>query len=493
MSSSESSPRPIDKSSYKFKPITSYDLFYQLTYMSGMSAAGLGRNQTFEAAAQCESGASQYFVAINQLVSDLRYDYSDACRTIATTVDDGDARSFLLRFADALRSGELLATFLQREAQAQADIYQNSYDQELEALKKWTDAFTSILISSALIIVINLVNSMIYPVSTTMLASLVFTSVAMGGFGAWVLWRAAPKEVMSVSSAIGSVQQRLALTLSRILIPVAFMVAALLYLLDVNIGITLAVFGLTILPVGVISYRAVGIISKKESEISSLFRSTGALASSTGTTLREALDKIDLDSFPTLKPDVDRLRMRLRAMVEPAVCWQQFGLETGSKVIAQASEIFEQGISMGGDPEQIGTLCAMFTSRTTNLRARRRVVAGTFSWLTMVMQGAVAGLMVFVLEIVSTFTNTMAGIAEEQAASGGRTMPLGSFDSINLPMLQLITLTMVVLLAVVSALAIIASDGSYKLKLSFYIAILMTISGACFWFVPPAVANLLTI
>jgi archaellum biogenesis protein FlaJ (TadC family) len=60
-------------------------------------------------------------------------------------------------------------------------------------------------------------------------------------------------------------------------------------------------------------------------------------------------------------------------------------------------------------------------------------------------------------------------------------------------MLDSMTVIMVILLAVVSAVAIIVSDGGYKYKMLFYLSALLLMSGLSFWFVPPLVAKILVV
>src|SRR5690349_11515695 len=110
MSSSKSSPKHGDNNS--FKKVSPFELFYQLTYMSAMSAAGLSRSKTFEIAAQSTSPVATYFAGVNTLVAELRYDYPEACRRIGARAKSDNMKSFLLRLSDALRSGEPLAEFL---------------------------------------------------------------------------------------------------------------------------------------------------------------------------------------------------------------------------------------------------------------------------------------------------------------------------------------------------------------------------------------------
>src|ERR1700687_3263270 len=106
MNSSKSSPKHGDKSS--FKPVTPYDMYYQLTYMSAMGSSGISRSKTFKIAAQSKCSAAQYFEAVNTLVDEFRYDYPEACRIVGAKSKSENIRSFLLRMSDGLRSGEPL-------------------------------------------------------------------------------------------------------------------------------------------------------------------------------------------------------------------------------------------------------------------------------------------------------------------------------------------------------------------------------------------------
>lgn len=487
--------KPANKTSYKIVP--PFDMFYQLTYMSAMAAAGITRAKTFELAAKTNSSVSVYFIAINRLVDEFRYDYPDACRIIGLKAPSENMRSFLLRLSDALRSGEPLADYLDREAHIQAEDYENTYERNLEALKQWTNAFTSIVISVALIVIIQVITSMIYSSDLNVMMSLVSTGIIIAGFGAWIIWRSAPQENMIVNPAEGSPEQRLALRLIRVLGPVAMASVALLNLMKVDVGPILILVAVLLLPVGVISIISDKKTTKKDDEFSTFLRSTGGMATSTGTTLNEALGKIDLTSFPTLEPDIQRLLTRLKARLDPAICWQSFGLESGSRLINEVTAIFFSAIQIGGEPERVGYLCSIFAAKTSQLRAKRRLAASTFAGLTTVMQAVVAGLMVFVLSIVVNFAELVKTLMPtSEAAENGQSslnMGMANFSPEELAFLGNITGVMVITLAVVGAAAIILGAGGYRLKVAFYLALTLFISGICYIVVPPLVDGILTI
>ncbi|MBP8974861.1 MAG: hypothetical protein KBH93_13410, partial [Anaerolineae bacterium] len=326
---------------------------------------------------------------------------------------------------------------------------------------------------------------------------LISAGVIMAGFGAWIIWRSAPREPMTVPPSQGSPEQKRALSLFRTLLPLALAIAAVLYLVGVPLGWNLILMAALMLPSGVMGLLSDRRTNKKDEEFSTFLRSSGGMATSSGTTLREALTKIDLSSFPTLQPEIARLSTRLQALVPPELCWHKFGLESGSRLIADVTGIFYGAIKTGGDPERVGYLCSLFAAKTTQLRAKRRLVAGTFAGLTTVMQAVVAALMIFVLSIVNNFAELVAELmpTSEAAAEGQAQMNMAmvSFTPSELQFLSTITVSMILLLAMIGALAAIAADGGLKIKTTFYLAVTTLISGVCLLIVPPLVDRILTV
>lgn len=494
MNSSKSLPKHASKNSFKL--VSPFDMFYQLTYMSAMAAAGISRAKIFEIAAQSKSNAAEYFAAVNTLVDEFRYDYAEACRYIGLKSKSENMKSFLLRLSDALRSGEPLAEYLAREAEVTSEDYENGYERDLESLKQWSNAFSSIVMSVSLIVIIQIVSSMIYSLNATMMIGLVFTGIVISGFGAFIIMRSAPKEVMTVPAAIGSPEQQKSMKLSRLLIPGSILVGSILSVIGVPISWSLMLAAGALLPVGYISMKSDKLVTKKDVEFSTFLRSLGGTATASGTTLKMALTKIDLSSFPTLEPDIDRLSTRLRALVDPTICWHKFGLESGSRLITEVSDIFYGAVKIGGDPERVGYLCSLFTAKTTQLRSKRRLTAGTFSGLATVMQAVVAGLMIFVLSIVTNFaemvTQLMPKSTDALSSAPAASLTIGQFSAGDLQFLSAITVGMVLVLATVSAAAMIFCDGGYKLKVTLYLSMIIFISGICFLLVPPMVAGILS-
>jgi hypothetical protein len=85
-----------------FKEVMGSELFYQLTYMSAVSASGISRNCIFQMASELPLALSTYFARIHLLVQKLGYDYGKACNAVGLNIKSETMVSLLLRFGTAL-------------------------------------------------------------------------------------------------------------------------------------------------------------------------------------------------------------------------------------------------------------------------------------------------------------------------------------------------------------------------------------------------------
>ena len=474
--------------------IEGFDLFYQLTYMASTSSAGISRARVFDLARSVGAPPAEMFDTIHQLMNNLRYNSHSSCRMVGERVKDQHTRTFLFRLADALRSGEPLAPFLAREASVQGINYSNEYERNLEAMQKWNDAYIAVTISASLIVIINMVSTMIYDLGPAMMAGMTLTAIIIAFVVAWVLSRASPQEVLSVPWAEGSKHQKLALKLTKILGPATLIIAMALMAMSVSCGWVFIIAALFLLPLGIASMKAESAVAKKDGEVSAFFRTLGGTATSRGTTLGNALDEMALDAFPTLSQDIRRLNLRLRAGSKPGICWERFGVETGSLLIQQSADIFYQSTNLGGDAETAGLLCSQFASTVALLRAKRLGVAATFSWLALVMHAVNSALLVFVLEILQKFISLMQGVmvvdSQEEAVRDMSTRMM-SFVTPETQFLGQLALFLTIMLALCNAFAIVAGEGSSIIKMSFYLAIMFFMSGIVYLVVPSVLSGIL--
>jgi flagellar protein FlaJ len=190
-----------------------------------------------------------------------------------------------------------------------------------------------------------------------------------------------------------------------------------------------------------------------------------------------------------LMPEVTRLRLRLTSGIAPDLCWRRLVVETGSELIERTIQMFYKSIAMGGEPGQIASDSAFYSSQIAFLRAKRNMVATTFSYLIFPLHVAMVGLLEFIVEIMDLFS---ASVKESQLALSGSTKltdefsvtELFTFGQVNLQLVDALVTTVVVVLTIVNAFAPKVAAGGGNLRVVYNLAIMMLISGALMIAVP---------
>ncbi|MFA5316016.1 MAG: hypothetical protein WC369_01170 [Dehalococcoidales bacterium] len=464
----------------------SFDLLYQLSYMSVIATSGVPRDHIFEKAAQTPCASSDYFRKIELTCRQLGYDYAKACRLVGESAKDEEVKELLLRFSSSLFSGEPEAEFLVREAKAQAESYENEYGRQLETLRLWTDAYISLMLSSVIVVIMGVVSTMIWKIEMLFLVGLSVIAVSTSALGVWLIYLMAPKELVSLGWA-GSNEQLLVRRLFKQLLPVALAAGAIVFMLSSNLGMALLTISVLIFPIGFFSMRDEKKVTKRDAEVGAFLRSLGGIAGAIGTTVKEALSRIDMESLNVLRRQAIRLYARLNAGINPTICWRRFVNETGSELANRSVGMFYDAIDIGGEAEQAGYYASIYTSRITMLRARRRTISSPFSWLCIAMHASVAVLMVFVTEIITTFGGMVAK-AQEALPNPGGVSSVNTFSSFNfagLEMVSAMVIPLILIFTFANALAPSIAGGGSGYKFFFSIGITAAISGASLVFLPP--------
>ena len=468
-----------------------FDLLYQLSYMSVIAAAGVPRNQIFERSSQLPTRCSQYFKKVEAAHKGLGYDYATACQAVGESIKEEQVKELLLRFSSSLVSGEPEAEFLAREAESLSRSFESAYERKLESLKLWTDAYVSLVLSAVLVMLMGMVSTMIWKIQTLFIVGLVVIAIASTALGIWLIYLMSPRETVVLSWA-GSREQKLIHKLAKILLPLALILGALLWISGANIGLALLVIAALAFPIGFISVLDDKKVARRDAEISNFLRSLGGVCAAIGATVREALGRMDLNSLNHLQQQVKRLRTRLLSGVRAKLCWQKFVEETGSELVHRSVGMFYDAISVGGEPEQAGYHASLFASRLALLRARRKTVSLPFQWLCVVMHAATTVLLIFVTEVISIFAG-MVGKAEQEMPKMSGGTSVGAFTSFSfsgLDLLQRLVLPLVLIFTVANALAPIIADGGSRWKIIYNLSLTSSISGASLVLLPKLAAML---
>ena len=170
-----------------------FDLFAQLSYMSAAATAGISRSELFEQASNLPYASARYFKDVHVLSRKMNTDYAEGCRMVAERAKSASVRSLLLRLAGSLSAGEAEDEFLRREAEIIGETFGNRYERDVESMKKWTDAYVTLLVASGLIVIVAVISMMIYQVGALFIAALSILMVFSTCLGAWIIYASAPR------------------------------------------------------------------------------------------------------------------------------------------------------------------------------------------------------------------------------------------------------------------------------------------------------------
>lgn len=475
------------------------DLFDTLTYLSSIATADISRDKIFGLGGQQAGILPKYLKKIHLLTKNYGYEYTNACKIVAKEATHPSIKDFLLRFSNALSTGEKEEEFLGGEVERMINVYTNKYERDVETMNKWTDAYTALLVSLTLVVAIVLISSMLFALGNVYTVSILSGVLAcfIASFGVYVVYRVSPYERTVHSLPVKSKEQEIARRMCIVILPVIGITSIISVLIGVEPWVVFLIISCLLAPVGIAGMIDDKKIEKADNDIASFLKSLGSIAGTTGTTLTQAMTHLDKKSVASLEESVDRLYKRLINGIKPKVCWYNFVGETGSELINKYTKIFLDAVELGGDPAKIGETVSRSSLRITLLRSKRKLVSSGFMNLMIPLHAAMSGVLIFVYQILFSFNNALAEMMEEEAAEiggGAVSMPAGmGFNiggSVDLAFIANFVIVIVLILTIANALATKFAVGGSNYTLCFYFSLLFLVSAAVVFAVPIMVDNI---
>jgi flagellar protein FlaJ len=477
------------------REVLDMDFFSLLSYMSAISSSGISRAGLFQHASKLPYVSSGYFKKVDFVAKAFNHDYAEACRIVGEATKEPEVKAVLLRLSGALASGEELDKFLAREARVFGETYSNSYAGRLELLKKWTDAYIALIMTSAVVTVMAVVTAIIGNITVMMIMSLCSLTILVTIGGVWLIANQAPKEKRIHNLPIRSKEQELGKNLSRVILPLGFIVTAAVMVIKHDLGWAMLTASAFLFPVGIIGFIDDAKIYKRDTEIAGFLRSVGGVSQAIRATVSEAMGRLDFRSMGTLRENVDLLYTRLRAGISPSLCWNRFVCESGSEQVNRSVRIFWDGVTLGGEPEKVGNEASAFSMQIAHLREQRKLISNGLLWLAIAMHIVLTIVVVFIDQTIVTFCTLVKSVAPGTNPSdmlpGLQTFGIFGGNSMEINMLHFMVIIIVLVLTVANAVAVHATDGGHINKLALYLAITLAFSGAALVFVPPVVNMML--
>jgi archaeal flagellar protein FlaJ len=472
------------------------DLLFMNTYMASLALASAARPEIFSYAAnRKEYISAKYIAKVDTYVKKWGFSYSESLSIVAERTKNPNLQSMLNRYANAIESGQPDDDFLKNELATVRSVYRSQIEQGLEMLKKWGDAYIALLLSGTVIAVTLMISIAIYSPAGTQDTLNIAYGIIIGicFFGNLLMYQSVPDDPKTHGlTRYASKEQETIRAMERIIVPLTIAAVIVLALLGISAGLIYILIGVLMAPLGIIGIIDDSNITMRDNDFSTFIRSFGAVMGGQGTTAVYALATIDKKSLTALEPLVDSVYSKMNLGLDSKQTWDKFIGESGSNLIYKYLNIYLDTITLGGPPEEIGTIVGASMLEQTLLREKKDMHAKSFIVLLVPMHTAMIAIFVCLYRIMVTLTSSvssmMSQFANNSAASSGTASGGGISAGNALGGLSMFTnfsekemgFFVVVILTIITIGDIVAArvvGGGDRYMFYFYTAIFCTLTG----------------
>ncbi len=477
------------------------DLLFMLTYMAAILTAEASRPEIFSyTAARREYVSTGYIRRADLLVKRWGYSYVEALTNVAKKIENEMLFSMINRYANAIESGVPDDAFLTQELETIREVYRSSYEQGIEMLKKWGDAYIAMLFSGALIGIIIMVSIAIFAPDNIQgtLAMSYMIILLISVIGITTMFKAVPVDPKSHGLPQGSPEQNMIHRMEKKIVPILAIIVLLLFLLGMNYGLVLMLIGMLLFPLGVIAFIDDGNITLRDAEFPTFIGGIGSIQGGKGTTIGPAIAGIEKKSLPTLIPLIEGIYTKINLGLDEIRSWQRFVNDSGSYLIYKYLNIYHDALRMGGKPDVVGQIVKSSMLNQILLREHRQSMAMGFVTLLIPMHAMMVAIFLFLFEILNTMASAiaerMASFSEAGAAlsggSGGASLAsamggsLFVFQNFNEDEIRVYVIIIITMLTVANVIAGRIVAGGDRSLAYLFTSLLCAITGMMYIIAP---------
>ncbi|GAB6863233.1 archaellar assembly protein FlaJ [Haloplanus litoreus] len=449
-----------------------------MTHMTVLSTTNIDRMEVFRKLADEEEyGALATEVnRIVQLVDTWNQSLDDACRRRARSIPSDPLADFFERLAYTVNAGQELSEFLLSEQQVMIQNYVTMYESTLDNLEVMKDLYLSMVLSMTFALVFAIVLPILTGTNPSMTVGAVIVLYAFIQIGFYLVIRTLtpydpiwyyPDGIrpdgewrMVASLAVGGLLSVILIVLvAGDLFGVAPGLTDLLPVSSLPRPLYMAIPVTPLALPGIVFRIQEERIKARDDEFPSFIRALGASETAKQSTTTAVLKTLRKKDFGPLTHDVDDLFKRLNMRLEPDRAWEYFTANTQSYLIQKFSEMYLVGRQMGGEPKQLGELISENMNHVNQLRQQREQATVTMIGLLYGITAASSFAFFIGFKIVDILASMSLDLTTTSQFSAGQLIHTEVYD---LPLIQFLLLSVVMINAVLSALMIRTVDGGHK-------------------------------
>jgi archaellum biogenesis protein FlaJ (TadC family) len=386
-------------------------------------------------------------------------------------------RDFFQRFAQVAKLGEDLTAFLNKEFNTFMIIYTSAMERSLTRLKRLSEAYSAILSSSCVILLITIFTGIIWgggmDLLVYMFPSLLITHLLL----AYAFYIYTPiKRIISteeVNDKIKSVMKLdKPLSIITIIANLAIVSLLTLHILPRDFGlITAALCGAPALIIGTIGQKNLNEIQAYDERFPEFISMLSISLSTVEVSITFAFRDIAKLDFGKLAPFIRRMQMRLDLGLNTNVSWKSFRKEISSELIRVHTDTFENAIRLGSPAKDIGPLISNSSLYVLSERKRIAEVSALLKGMVTPIHPILCAIMGLIMAIVSFFISIFQQYQNMNVPVMFVTMP-------SLPLIEAYFYTHIVTMSIINAFVVHQVEGQTEFTLLLNIG-LFILSG---WF-----------
>ncbi len=475
------------------------DLLFMMTYMAAIITAQATRPEIFAyTGARREYVSTRYIQKVFLFVRRWGYSYVEALVMVSKKVKNEMLKSMLNRYANAMESGVPDADYIMGELDTIRNVYRSHYEQGIEMLKKWGDAYISLLFSGALVGIIIMVSVAIFApddVSATLSVSYLLIGT-ISVLGLVMMFKAVPADPKTHGLSLGSPEQNMIHRIERRIVPVLIIIVVLLLFLGMNFGLILLLIGMLLFPIGVIGYIDHTNVTQRDAEFPTFIRGLGSIQGGKGGTMVRAIEEIDKKSLVVLEPLIGAVYTKLNLGLNEHQTWIRFVNDSGSFLISMYLNIYRDALELGGAADKVGQIVGSSMLEQVLLSDHRQNVSMGFITLLVPMHAMMVAIFLFLYHILTTMsvavTQVMSTLEDSSAALSGTGTSVGgslagslfvfaNFDDVVIGRYVVIIVSMLVISNTLAGKIVMGGD---RYLLYFFASLICAVSGIIYVIAP---------
>ncbi|MEM4756231.1 MAG: hypothetical protein QW594_03800 [Candidatus Woesearchaeota archaeon] len=469
-----------------------------ITYAGTISTIDIQRTVLFKNLSE----KKEHFDEISKAAEKILYfaktwnlGFSKAARKVASIVPSRMFADFLDRFAIMMDFGEDLKTFLMDEQDAVMDDFEAEYKKSLETIKLIQEVFISFTMTIAFVMSTSVLLPLIagYPMEQIVQYSLIGV-IFVDVFVYFFVRSFVPDDPLLHNLEQKDDEFKAIQRMFYILAPIAVFFTLFLlwykafpFLFNIAIGLT------PLLIVGIMAQNHEKLVFSKDIAFPSYIRALGSAIEVKMGAVVGSLRNLQVHDFGVLNQLSVNLYRRLRLGSDKYKAWKLYAAESGSYLIAKFSQIFSEGVYMGGNAEKIGEIISKNFNRLIALRKQRIQLAssvrGAFygSLVGFASASYVAAKITQLLSVMFTqpFSNLRG--TDSSLTNLASTIVPASALSINFEVVSLYIGIMVIIHALVSSIIIKIVEGGNSYAALFDFVVMLWIGALISWLLPTLV------